>query len=124
MGLLGRCPRCAKGHLFKGLLTLAPSCEVCELDYGFADSADGPAVFVMFLAGAIVAGVALYMEFTFEPVWWVHAVVQIPLVCGVCLMLLRPFKGILVCLQYANQAEELRINTLKHTDQDTLKNKP
>jgi uncharacterized protein (DUF983 family) len=31
--LRGRCPRCGEGHLFKGYLTLRPSCEVCGLDY-------------------------------------------------------------------------------------------
>ena len=44
-GLLGRCPRCGQGHSFKGFLTLAPRCERCGLDYGFADAGDGPAVF-------------------------------------------------------------------------------
>lgn len=110
LGLKGRCPRCGQGKLFNGLLTLAPRCNVCELDYAFADSADGPAVFVMLLAGAIVAGVALFMEFSYEPVWWVHALVQIPLVLIVCLMMLRPFKGVLVTLQYANRAAESRFD--------------
>jgi len=41
-----RC-RCGKGKLFAGFLTLLPRCEVCGLDYGFADSGDGPAVFIM-----------------------------------------------------------------------------
>ena len=46
-GLRCRCPRCGKGKLFAGFLTLRPRCEVCGLDYGFADSGDGPAVFIM-----------------------------------------------------------------------------
>src|SRR5690606_11427185 len=46
-GLRGRCPRCGQGHLFKGFLSLRPNCEVCGLDYSFADSGDGPAFFVM-----------------------------------------------------------------------------
>src|ERR1700752_1685290 len=54
-GLLGRCPRCGKGRLFEGFLTVRPRCESCNLDFSFADSADGPAVFVSFLSGVIVA---------------------------------------------------------------------
>jgi uncharacterized protein (DUF983 family) len=108
LGIKGLCPHCGQGKLFSGLLTVAPSCEVCGLDYSFADSADGPAVFVMLLAGALVAGVALYMEFTYEPVWWVHALVQVPLITLVCLAMLRPFKGVLITLQYANKAVEER----------------
>jgi len=46
-GLRCRCPRCGKGKLFAGFLTLQPRCEVCGLDYGFADSGDGPAVFII-----------------------------------------------------------------------------
>ena len=66
-GLRCRCPRCGKGKLFAGFLTLRPRCEVCGLDYGFADSGDGPAVFIMFLAGFIVVGAALVTEVAVSP---------------------------------------------------------
>ncbi len=49
-GIRGRCPRCGEGHLFSGFLSLRPSCEVCDLDYSFADPADGPAFFVICFA--------------------------------------------------------------------------
>src|SRR6266571_5661958 len=61
-GLAGRCPRCGKGRLFDGFLALRPRCEACGLDFSFADSGDGPAVFVMFIAGFIVVGCALLVE--------------------------------------------------------------
>jgi uncharacterized protein (DUF983 family) len=35
-------PRCGKGKLFAGFLALRPCCEICGLDFSFADSADGP----------------------------------------------------------------------------------
>lgn len=108
IGIAGRCPRCGEGPLFRGFLTLASRCTACDLDYAFADSADGPAVFVMLFAGFLVAGVALYVEFAYAPVWWVHALVQGPLILGVCLPMLRVFKGVLISLQYANKAEEGR----------------
>ena len=57
-GLACACPRCGKGKLFQGFLTLRPGCDVCGLDYGFADAGDGPAVFIMFFAGFIVVGAA------------------------------------------------------------------
>lgn len=31
-GVRGLCPRCQRGHLFRGYLSLAKGCEVCELD--------------------------------------------------------------------------------------------
>lgn len=108
-GLAGRCPRCGKGPLFAGFLTLAPRCTACGLDYSFADSADGPAVFVMFIAGFIVVGAGLWLEFTYSPAWWVHVLVQLPILILVTLGPLRPFKGVLIALQYANKAEEGRV---------------
>jgi uncharacterized protein (DUF983 family) len=61
-GLRGRCPRCGDGHLFKGFLSLRLKCEHCGLDYGFADSGDGPAVFVILIAGFVVVFAALITE--------------------------------------------------------------
>ena len=50
-GLSGRCPRCGEGRLFTNFVDVAPSCEHCGLDLKFADSGDGPAIFVMLFAG-------------------------------------------------------------------------
>jgi uncharacterized protein (DUF983 family) len=107
-GLKGRCPRCGRGALFKGFVALAPSCSVCGLDYGFADSADGPAVFISLIGGFIVLGAALWTELVFEPPMWVHMAVFLPLTVVVCLGLLRPLKGLLVARQYETSAEEGR----------------
>ena len=107
-GLRGRCPRCGEGHLFKGFLAVAPSCEACGLDYGMFDSGDGPAFFVMSIVGILVVGLALWMEITYQPPMWVHALVAGSLSVGLSLMLVRPLKGMLLALQYANKAEQGR----------------
>ena len=102
------CPRCSKGKMFQGFLALRPRCEVCDLDYGFADSGDGPAVFVMFLAGFIVVGAALVTEVVYKPPFWVHAVLWLPLILVVTLGPLRPMKGLMIALQYHHKAAEGR----------------
>ena len=107
-GLSCACPRCGKGKLFQGFLTLRPRCERCGLDYGFADSGDGPAVFVMFLAGAIVVGAALITEALYHPPYWVHAVLWLPLIFILTLGPLRPMKGLMIALQYHHKAAEVR----------------
>jgi uncharacterized protein (DUF983 family) len=107
-GILGKCPRCGRGTLFSGFLTLAPRCPTCSLDFGFADAGDGPAVFVCLFAGFIVVGAALWTELTFEPPFWVHLVIFLPMTLIVCVGLLRPLKGLLVALQYRNKAEQGR----------------
>ena len=108
-GLVGRCPRCGSGRLFRGFLTLAPRCDHCGLDYSFADAGDGPAVFVTLIVGAIVVGLALILDVAYEPPIWVHMVISLPLAVILCLAVLRPLKGVLVALQYRNKAEQGRL---------------
>ncbi|MFL5327185.1 MAG: DUF983 domain-containing protein, partial [Microvirga sp.] len=72
------CPRCGKGKLFEGFLTLAKRCNVCGLDYSFADPADGPAFFVMMLMGIPATAIGLWIELTYDPPLWVHAVTTLP----------------------------------------------
>ena len=107
-GLSCACPRCGQGRLFAGYLKLQPRCERCGLDYGFADSGDGPAVFIMFLAGAIVVGAALVTEILFQPPYWVHAALWLPLILLLTLGPLRPMKGLMIALQYHHKAAESR----------------
>ncbi len=108
-GLAGRCPRCGQGKLFAGFLTLRPGCEVCGLDYSFADAGDGPAVFVILFAGFIVVIPALIVEFVYQPPFWLHAVLWGPLILLTTLAPLRLLKGLLIALQYRNQAAEGRL---------------
>lgn len=107
-GLLCACPRCGKGKLFQGFLTVRPRCDVCGLDYAFADSGDGPAVFIMFLSGAIVVGAALITEALYHPPYWVHAALWLPLILLLTLGPLRPMKGLMIALQYHHKAAESR----------------
>jgi uncharacterized protein (DUF983 family) len=103
-GLAGRCPRCGDGRMFQGFLTLAPRCNVCGLDFSFADSGDGPAVFVSLIGGFIVLGAALALDMAYEPPIWVYIVFFLPLALVVCLGLLRPLKGLLIASQYKTKA--------------------
>jgi uncharacterized protein (DUF983 family) len=109
-GLKGRCPRCGEGRLFDGFLKLAPRCRACDLDFSFADSADGPAVFIILFVGFVIAGGALLVEIAYSPPMWVHVVLWGPLVLILCLGLLRPLKGVLVAQQYVHRAAEGRID--------------
>jgi uncharacterized protein (DUF983 family) len=94
--------------MFNGLLTVAPKCEACGLDLSFADTGDGPAIFVMMFAGFFIVGIAAWVEIVYQPSYWVHALIFLPLSAIVCIGLLRPTKGLLIALQYYNRAEEGR----------------
>jgi len=109
-GLRGRCPRCGEGRLFAGYLTLAPRCERCNLDFSFADAGDGPAVFVILIAGFIVVMSALLTEVLWRPPYWLHAALWLPAIVILSLILLRLAKGLLIALQFHHKAEEGRLD--------------
>ena len=108
-GFGGKCPRCGQGPLFKGYLGLRERCAACDLDYAKADSGDGPAVFVIFIAGFFAVALAFIARF----VWYAPMAVALLLSLGFAIVfilaLLRPLKATMIALQYANKAEEGRL---------------
>ena len=58
---------------------------------------------------------ALIVEFLYQPPYWLHAVLWLPLILIVTLVPLRPMKGLLVALQYHHKAAEGRIETKDRT---------
>ena len=105
-GIRSKCPRCARGKLFKGFLDIQERCNVCGLDYDFVDAGDGPAIFIILIVGFFVSAGALGVEMAYHPPYWVHAVLWVPAILILPLLLLRPFKAVLVAIQYQNQARE------------------
>jgi uncharacterized protein (DUF983 family) len=63
----------------------------------------------MLIVGFIVTGGALTVEILYEPPYWVHALLWIPLAVGLSLLILRPLKALLIALQYADKAAEGRL---------------
>lgn len=103
-GLLGHCPRCGEGKMFNGFLTLRPACDKCGLDYDFADAGDGPAVFVILIGGGLVVMAALITEVVYQPPYWLHAALWLPLILLLTLLPLRMIKGVLIALQFHHKA--------------------
>jgi len=108
-GLACRCPRCGRGKLFSGFLTLRPNCEACGLDFAFIDVGDGAAVFVIMISGAIVVTSALIVEVKYQPSFWLHAALWLPLVLATTLWPLRAIKSLLIALQYHHKAAPGRL---------------
>lgn len=107
-GIRGRCPRCGEGHLFDGFLALRKECEVCGLDYSFADPADGPAFFVICFACIPSVLFGIWLEVAYTAPYWVHLFTTLPFMLATCIPPLRPLKGWLVASQYFYKAEEGR----------------
>lgn len=109
-GVRSKCPRCGRGSLFSGFLNIKDKCSTCNLDFSFAEAGDGPAIFIILIVGFIVGGGAMGVEMAYHPDYWVHAVLWLPLVLILPLMLMRPFKAVLIALQYQNRPDEDRVN--------------
>ena len=105
-GLSGKCPRCGRGKLFSGYLTVAGACKSCGLSYAFADSGDGAAWFVMLFVCVVGVGSIVGVEIAYSPPLWVHLFIAIPVLVVLPLLLLRPVKAFLLCQQWTTQARE------------------
>lgn len=66
-------------------------------------------MFVILIVGFLVAGGALIVEVTFQPPYWVHAVIWLPTILILALGLLRLVKSTLLVLQYKHRAGEARL---------------
>jgi uncharacterized protein (DUF983 family) len=105
-GLAGRCPACGRGRLFSGFLQVVEHCEVCGVDLREQDSGDGPVAFITLLAGAIVVIAALVVEVTYAWPIWLHMTVWLPLAAVLCIVQMRPLKGLLIALQYRHRRSD------------------
>jgi uncharacterized protein (DUF983 family) len=104
--LMGKCPRCGKGDLFRRGLVLRDRCANCDMDYAFIDTGDGPAVFAILILGFLILGMALIAEFRFHVPLWFHVAAWGLLTPLLALVLLRGLKSLLIGLQYRNKAEQ------------------
>ncbi|MBY5887257.1 DUF983 domain-containing protein [Rhizobium ruizarguesonis] len=109
-GVRGLCPRCGRGHLFDGFLTLRKECEVCGLDYSFADPADGPAFFVICFACVPTVLLSVWLAVAHQASIWTQIFVTGPFMILTCIPPLRPLKGWLVASQYFYKAEEGKLS--------------
>ena len=105
-GLACRCPRCGKGRLFEGYLTVRERCPACGLDLRKADAGDGPAVFIIFILGFLVVPAALLVELSFAPPYWLHVAIWPAVILIGALGLLRPLKGLMIALQFHHKASD------------------
>jgi len=114
--LFGLCPRCGARTLFSGLATFAPHCRACGLDFSRFNVGDGPAAFLTLIIGAIVTGLALWLELAAHPPFWVHIVLWVPITAAAVVWGLRAGKGALLAAEYARKAHEAGRDDLRRDD--------
>ena len=99
-GARGLCPSCGKGRMFAKFLKVSDRCEACgeELHHHQAD--DFPAYLVIVIVGHLVVPLILHVEMVYEPAYWIHAVLWLPLTLALSLLLIQPIKGAVIALQW------------------------
>lgn len=108
LAMAQKCPRCGEGNLYKPGLTLDlnEKCGSCGLDLAKNDSADGPAVFLIFILGFLLVPAALVLESAISPPIWVHVLVWGGIGLAITLGALRPLKAYVIALQYKHRASD------------------
>ena len=100
-----RCPKCGKGPLFKGFITLVERCASCGLVLAKNDNGDGPAVFLIFILGFMMVPPAIIIAMHVDWPLWVHGVLWGILILGATVGMLRPAKALTIALQYKNRPD-------------------
>lgn len=108
--MLCRCPNCGKGPLFAGLLSVRGACEACGFDLKAADTGDGPAVFVILIAGFVACFGLVFHEIAARPPWYVLLAIWPAVGLIASVGLLRPTKSLLIALQFHNRAGQGRLD--------------
>mgnify|MGYP002084296995 CR=1 FL=1 len=104
--LRARCPRCGKGALYSSFLTIAETCLTCGLSFKEHEQGDGPAFFCICIIGSFTAMFAAIVEVMFEPPYWLHAAIWIPLIIVSSVLGIRAMKAALIALQYKFRNED------------------
>jgi uncharacterized protein (DUF983 family) len=107
--LFGLCPRCGTKSLFAGPVRFAPTCSSCHLDFAKFDVGDGPAAFLILIVGALIAVLAIWVQLAFDPAYWVHVVLWVPLATLMTIGGLRVGKAALLASEYRHKAGEGRL---------------
>jgi uncharacterized protein (DUF983 family) len=108
LAVAGKCPRCGQAPLFAGPVRFAPRCRSCGLDFDSFNVGDGPAAFLILIFGAVLTVLAIVLDQSISPPWWVH-LIWLPVGLGLTLGGLRVAKAWLVAQEYRHRAAEGRI---------------
>ena len=91
------------------MVTYAPRCSNCGLDYAAFNVGDGAASFLILIVGAIVTGLAMWLELSRSPPWYVHALLWGPLSLVLTLAFMRFAKALLLTIEFRQEARQGRL---------------
>lgn len=101
-GFRCKCPRCGQGRLFASFIGVVKECEVCGEAMHHHRADDLPAYLVVFIVGHVVVGAFMSIEAASTLSTWQHLAIWVPMTIILSIALLRPIKGAVIGLQWAN----------------------
>ncbi len=90
------------------MLSFAPACDRCALPFARYNVGDGPAAVLILLIGTLFVALAIIVQLSFEPPFWVHVILWVPLTSAATILALRGAKAAMLLLEYRNDAGEGR----------------
>jgi len=103
-----KCPKCQTGDLYKSRfdLTLNDKCNHCGLDFTKNDTADGPAVLLIFILGFLIVPIALIADSLLTWPLWLHGIIWGGLTLVLIVLTLRPIKSYIIALQFKHRPRD------------------
>ena len=89
-------------------MRFAAQCRACGLNFESFNVGDGPAAFLILVVGAILTVLAIAVDLSVSPPWWLH-LVWLPIGLVLTLGGLRVAKAWLIAQEFAHRAREGRI---------------
>ena len=107
-GILGRCPCCGEGKLFRAYLKQVDNCSVCGEAFGHIRADDAAPWLTIILVGHIFVPLMLvFVAFSTMPSWE-SAVIWSVIFVGLSLAILPRAKGLFIAILWLTGAGEAR----------------
>lgn len=104
-GFCRRCPRCGRGRLVAGYLTMRGRCESCGLDFEPYRADDAPAYFTILIVGHFIVAGVLVVEQLFHPPSVVQMAIWLPMTLIATLLLLPFVKGAVIAAIWCSKQD-------------------
>ena len=103
-GLVGRCPHCGKGAMFRAYLEVNPSCPVRGEDLSFERADDAPSWLTLVIVSVLVGAGVLFSEALWPQSPLILAIVLwLAVTLAASLMILPRMKGAVIGYQWATR---------------------
>ena len=103
--LRGRCPRCGRAALFRSYLKQVDSCPECHEKWSEIRSDDAAPWLTILIVGHVMAPVMISMSKSGRFSSWEMSVILIPVLIGLCLLILPRAKALFMGAIWALRAQ-------------------